>query len=169
MASGDHGLSIEHTNLGYIKTLKEKYKVPVGFIDHTPLMWMPTIAVASGANVITKHLAISRSLKGPDWKVCLEPDEMKDAVKWIKQTKISINNNQKEIAPGEKIDKSLMRRSVVSKKFISKNKKIKQSDICFKRPGIGIPSNKSSLVIGKVSSVDIEKDELIFSENLIDN
>ena len=38
------------------------------------------VAVSAGTCVITKHLALSRSEKGPDWHVCLEPEEMREAV-----------------------------------------------------------------------------------------
>jgi sialic acid synthase SpsE len=166
MGSGDHGLSVEHTNLGYINTLKNKYKTPVGFIDHTSEVWMPSCAVTAGADIITKHLAISRELKGPDWHVCLEPDEMKKAVEWVRSIKRSISCVEKRIAPGEDIDKSMMRRSIVSARPIKKGSIINREDICFKRPGSGIPANRERDVLGKCLSTDIEIDQIIKLEYL---
>lgn len=161
MASGGQGVSLEDTNLGYIKTLKEQYNVPVGFIDHSSLIWMPACAVAAGADLITKHLALSRNDKGPDWQVCLEPDEMKQAVEWVKKAKKSISNTNKTLAPGENMDKSVMRRSIVAARQISKGRKIEREDIVFKRPGTGIPPDQYLDLLGKTAIRSIQPDELM--------
>jgi len=161
MASGEGGVDVEHTNLGYISTLREKYDVPIGFIDHSPLIWMPAAAVAASANIVSKHLAISISDKGPDWQVCLELEEMKQAINWARKMRISINNKEKKLAPGENLDRSKMRRSIVAAKIIKKNKIIQRDDIVFKRPGTGIEPNKFNKIIGKVSLRTILKDEQI--------
>lgn len=48
MASGEHGVKPMHSSLGYIETLKNKYNGIAGYIDHSPLTWMPSCAVAAG-------------------------------------------------------------------------------------------------------------------------
>lgn len=166
MASGDEGVDVEHTNLGYISTLRKKYDVPIGFIDHTPNIWMPAAAVAAGAKIVSKHLALSRSEKGPDWHICLEPEEMKQSISLARKMSISINNKQKELAPGEQIDKSIMRRSIVAARRIEKHSMICRNDIVFKRPGTGILPNKYNEVLGKISLKTYEKDEQIQPKDL---
>lgn len=168
MASGEQGVSLEHTNLGYLNTLKKRYHVPVGFIDHTPLTWMPSCAVAAGADIITKHLTISREEKGPDWQVCLEPGEMTQAIGWARKAKTSISNKQKTLAPGENQDKSKMRRSIVSSRLIAKGNEIKREDLVFKRPGTGISPDQYLTVIGKRTNRDIYPDEIILLSDLIE-
>jgi len=166
MASGGSGVSPEHTNIGFIKTLKQRYNVPVGFIDHTSNIWMPACAVAAGADIISKHLALSRADEGPDWQVCLEPDEMKQSVKLVREIKKSINNVEKTLAPGEDIDRSIMRRSIVAAQRIEKGKTIQKENIFFKRPGTGIPPDKFETILGKMSKRDILEDEEIRFEDL---
>lgn len=166
MASGGHGVSLEHTNLGYIKTLKEKYKVPVGFIDHSPLIWMPACAVAAGADIITKHMALSRDLKGPDWEVCLEPGEMEQSIELVKKAKESMSNIHKTLAPGENMDKSVMRRSIVAVRDIGKGSIIGKEDIAFKRPGTGIPPDQYLQIIGRTVNKNISEDILITYDDL---
>lgn len=161
MASGEGGVQPVHTSLGYIDTLKNKYNGFVGFIDHTPLLWMPSCAISAGANIITKHLCISRGEKGPDWQICLEPEEMKESIITARAIAKSTNNKQKILAPGEVIDKSIMRRSIVSNKDIKKNKVISSEDLDFKRPGTGISPSDYNHVIGKIALKDIEKDSII--------
>ncbi len=161
MASGKHGVNLEHTSLGYLAVLQEKYRVPAGFIDHTPFDWMPAVAVSAGADVITKHLALSRSEKGPDWHVCLELEEMKRAVALARAAKESINVKTKVLAPGEDFDRSVMRRSIVAAKTIPAGKVIERSDIGFKRPGNGFDPSQYNEILGHVSSREILEDEQI--------
>lgn len=166
MASGEEGVDIAHTNLGYISTLRKKYNVPVGFIDHTPNIWMPAAAIAAGAEIVSKHLAINRKDKGPDWQVCLEFEEMKQAIMLARKMCVSINNIEKKLAPGEHFDKSIMRRSIVAAKKIKEHATICRNDIVFKRPGTGISPNKYKDIIGKVSLKTFEKDEQIHFKDL---
>ena len=169
MASGEYGVSIEHTNLGYVETLRKRYNVPIGFIDHTPLIWMPSAAVSAGVDIISKHLALSRAEKGHDWHICLEPDEMKKAVSWARKMRISIKTNCKKLAPGEHLDKSKMRRSIVSARDLSKGKKLERKDFLFKRPGDGIDPINYEKIIGKKLNKNLEKDEQIKFEYLKEN
>ena len=140
---------------------KEKYGVPIGFIDHTPLLWLPASAVSAGADVVNKHLALSRGDKGPDWHVCLELDEMKKAVIWARKMRESIKTNFKKLAPGENMDKSRMRRSIVAARKLEVGKIITQEDILFKRPGIGICPSRFEEIIGKTALREIQPDEAI--------
>ena len=169
MASGEKGVNIEHTSLGYISTLKEKYQVPVGFIDHTPLKWMPACAVAAGADTVSKHLTWSRDEKGPDWHICLEPDEMKEAITWAYKMKQSIKTKNRQLAPGENLDRSIMRRSIVASRIIKSGKSIERDDICFKRPGNGIDPAQYNDIIGKVARRNILPDEQITTFDLEDD
>lgn len=169
MASGENGVNIEHTSLGYISTLKEKYQVPVGFIDHTPLKWMPACAVAAGADSISKHLTWSREERGPDWHICLEPNEMKEAITWAYKMNQSIKIKNKQLAPGENLDCSIMRRSIVASRAIKSGKSIERNDICFKRPGNGIDPAQYNDIIGKVARRDILPDEQITTFDLEDD
>jgi|APSaa5957512622_1039677.scaffolds.fasta_scaffold02778_5 sialic acid synthase SpsE len=161
MASGEHGVDLNHTNLGYINTLKKKYNVPVGFIDHSANIWSPAIAVAAGADIITKHLAISRATNGPDWHVCLEPKEMSETIRIVKEVDQSLAAVNKTLAPGENMDRSIMRRSIVANGKIEKGQVIRREDITFKRPGSGISPAEVDSIIGKKAILVIEEDQLI--------
>lgn len=169
MASGSNGVNIEDTSLGYISSLKKKYDLNVGFIDHTAFKWMPASAVAAGADAISKHLTYSRSEGGPDWWVCLEPDEMKEAIDWARKMNQSMNVKDKQLAPGENIDRSHMRRSIVAAKMMRSGEIIRRNDIAFKRPGNGLDPSSYECILGKVVKRDINKDEQISMENLEDN
>ena len=166
MASGGHGVDLEHTNLGYITTLKKRYNVPVGFIDHSSQIWSPAIAVAAGANMVTKHLTISRAEKGPDWQVCLEQTEMIESIRLVRAIDTSIATVEKTLAPGENIDRSKMRRSIVTTRKLNAGEVISSKDIAFKRPGTGISAKEFDRVIGQIVKNDIQEDQLILFEDI---
>lgn len=161
MASGEYGIEVQDTALGYLSVLKKKYNFLVGFIDHTPLSWMPACAVAAGADAVSKHLTWSRAVKGPDWQICLEPGEMKQAIQWVREVRQSMRTKEKFLAPGEEHDRSLMRRSVVAARSIPEGHKISRADICFKRPGDGFDPSCYEEIIAKIAVRPIMTDEKI--------
>jgi sialic acid synthase SpsE len=166
MASGKNGVSIEHTSFGFINTLKNKYNKIVGFTDHTPYEFTPSMAISAGADVISKHLCVSRDEKGPDWHICLEPEEMKNCISLFKKTEKSINEKNKVLAPGENLDKKKMRRSIVFSKNVEVGTKILKEHLSFKRPGDGIPPAEYSNIIGKVLNKSFKKDDQVSLKDL---
>jgi len=55
----------------------------------------------------------------------------------------------------------LVRKSIVASKIIKKNEKFNVSNITCKRPGFGIPPIFFKKFLGKVSTRDYKKDDLI--------
>src|SRR5438477_4680830 len=58
--------SPDEMNLRTIPELARRFNVPAGLSDHTMGIAAPVAAVALGACIIEKHLALLRSQKGPD-------------------------------------------------------------------------------------------------------
>ena len=159
MATGEGGVPAEATCLGAMAMLRERYRVPVGFIDHTCHLWMPAVAVAAGASVVTKHMALCREEHGPDWHICLEPEEMQRAVRMVRAVKTSIATSDKLIAPGEAPDRRMMRRSIVASEPIPAGQRIGRDQIGFKRPGIGIDPLFVDRVVGATTKRPFMPDE----------
>ena len=67
-----------------------------------------------------------------------------------------MGNKEKTFSEQEKKIRLMARKSIVSKVNIPKGTIIEESMIYFKRPGNGIPSLNTELVIGKKTKVDIE-------------
>jgi len=161
MASGEHGVSPEHTSLGYLKTLEQRLGAPVGFVDHTPHAWFPACAVAAGASIVTKHMAPNHDLRGPDWHICLDPVEMKDAIATARNVYKSIREQAKVLAPGEHMDRSEMRRSIVVANDLPEGHVLQAGDILYKRPGTGLPPDQEDAVLGSTLLKAVEKDEAL--------
>jgi sialic acid synthase SpsE len=76
---------IQDLNFGRMTKLRELFKIPIGFSDHTLGIWASLEAVRLGASVIEKHFTVSRNLEGCDQIASLEPHELKLLVKSIRQ------------------------------------------------------------------------------------
>jgi len=84
-------------HLNCIQTLQKRFKVPVGYSDHSahPL-YAPLLAVALGASVIEKHFTLSRHLPGPDHAFAIECSELKEMVEAIKEGKKCLGLQKKK-------------------------------------------------------------------------
>ena len=76
--------------------LKKRYKVKVGYSDHTQGIEVPIAAVALGAEVIEKHFTLDKSMEGPDHAASLDYKELKEMVKAIRNVEKSLGSNEKK-------------------------------------------------------------------------
>lgn len=151
----------EDVNLNAMNTIKNTFKVKVGYSDHTQGIEIPIAAVALGAEVIEKHFTLDKNMKGPDHKASLEPYELKEMVKCIRNIEKSFGNGIKEPSESEYKNINIVRKSIVANCFIKKGSILNEKNLSVKRPGNGISPMKWDEVIGKVANKDYEKDELI--------
>jgi len=152
---------ISQVNLRMMDTLKETFHLPVGLSDHSLGTTVPVAAVARGACVIEKHYTLSRKLKGPDHPFAIEPDELKQMVKAIRDVEASLGSPVKQMIPEEAEMARLGRRSIIAKVDIPKGTKISADMLIIKRPGYGIRPKFLDEVIGRVAKQHIEKDDII--------
>lgn len=151
----------EDLNLRAMDTMRQAFKVPVGFSDHTLGIISAIAAVARGACIIEKHFTIDRKLKGPDHSFALEPDEFKEMVRAIRDTEKSLGSAAKKRSPSEEELYLIGRRSLVAGCNISKGTKITREMIEVKRPGYGIQVKEMDKLIGKIAKADIEEDDIL--------
>ena len=152
---------LEEINLKVIDTLKKKFKLNVGFSDHSLGIIASVAAVAVGAKVIEKHITLDKKLNGPDHKASLDPDEFKLMVDNIKIVEKALGNGIKKVTLSEKKNINIVRKSIVAAKFIKKNDKFSIKNITCKRPGTGISPIFFKKLLGKKSVKNFNKDDLI--------
>ena len=143
------GVPESETSLRTIRFFHERYGCPIGFIDHTSNPFMPALAVASGACMVTKHFTYDRKLQGPDWHICLEPEELKETIRMVRLTDTTRGEPTKILARGEASDQREMRRSIVATQYLSAGTILNRHHICFKRPGTGLAPTETHLILGK--------------------
>lgn len=151
----------EELNLRAMQTMRQAFQLPVGFSDHILGITSDIAAIALGACVIEKHFTISRKLKGPDHSFALEPNELKDMVKAIRDTEKGLGSPIKRHTPAEQDMYRLGRRSLIAACNIPRGTIITRQMIDVKRPGYGIHPKMMNVVIGRVAKVAIEKDDIL--------
>ena len=145
-------------NLKAMLTIKEKLGVSIGYSDHTLGLEVPIAAVALGAKIIEKHFTIDRSLKGPDHKASLEPNELKEMVIAIRNIEMAISGNGlKEASLSEKKNIYIARKSIHLSKDLTTGSIISEQDIISLRPGDGICTMNWEEIIGKQVNKDLKK------------
>lgn len=159
--TSEYPAPIEETNLRSILTMQKVFSCPVGFSDHTAGLVTSPLAVAIGACVIEKHFTLDRSMPGPDHRASLEPDELADLVRNVRQVEAALGDGIKRPMPSELKNKSRMQKSLVAIYPIRAGEIIKPESLTCKRPGIGLSPLWFDRVVGKQAAVDIPQDGIL--------
>jgi pseudaminic acid synthase len=146
----------EQMNLATIPDITKKFKVIPGLSDHTLGIAVPVTSIALGACVIEKHVTLSRTDGGPDAEFSLEPDELKQMVKSVREAQLALGK------PFYKLDKResqniIFRKSLFVVKNIKKGEKFTEKNIRSIRPGYGLAPKYYDKVIGKTAVKNIER------------
>ena len=151
----------EEINLRVINSLKKKFKLRVGFSDHSLGFIASIVAAAVGAKVIEKHITLDKKLDGPDHKSSLNPREFKLMIDDIRMVEKILGSEIKDITFSERKNINIVRKSIVASRFIKKNEKFSIENITCKRPGTGISPIFFKKLLGKKSVKNFNADDLI--------
>lgn len=157
----DYPTPMPDVNLRAMCSIREAFKVAVGYSDHTPGIEVPIAAVALGATVIEKHLTLDRNLPGPDHKASLEPDEFTAMVRAIRNIEQALGDGIKRPSPSEAKNKPIARKSLVAAKPIRAGEPFTPETVTAKRPGAGLSPMRWDEVMGRIARRDFAADELI--------
>lgn len=151
----------EDVNLRAMQTLAKEFDVPIGYSDHTLGIEVPIAAVAMGASVIEKHFTLDRNMEGPDHKASIEPSELCEMVRTIRNVEKALGDGIKRITESERRNLIIARKSIVAAKRIKKGEILSEENLTVKRPGNGISPMKWNDVLGTRANKDFEEDDLI--------
>ena len=152
---------INDLNLRTLNTFKKKFNCNIGLSDHSLSTIVPAAAVAMGATIIEKHFTLSRKMVGPDHKSSLEPKELKQMIKSIREIEISLGSSKKTITKSEAENRKIIRKSLVAQKYIPKGQKFTNKNIVSKRPAEGISPMNFKKILGKKAKKNFKPDEII--------
>ncbi len=156
--------------LNNIELIRQRYKCPVGFSDHSGSIFSGLAAAALGVDIIEVHTVFSKKCFGPDVSSSVTIEELSQLVSGVKFIREAINN------PVEKDDmsnslsnvKALFSRSIFINKKLSTGHILTADDFSFRKPGFGIPQKRSKEFIGKIITKEYIKGELL-DEKYIDD
>lgn len=148
-------------NLRAMQSIQERFKIDVGYSDHTLGIEVPIAAVALGAKVIEKHFTIDRTLPGPDHKASLEPIELDSMIRGIRNVEEALGNGIKRLMPSEISNVGVARKSIVASQLIKSGSIFTEKNLTTKRPGTGVSPMKIAEFLGKTADRDYVPDEFI--------
>lgn len=157
----------EDVNLRAMNSLAKEFNLNVGYSDHTDGILVPVAAVAMGATVIEKHFTLDREMDGPDHKASLEPNELSEMVRQIRQIEVCLGTGEKKPSDNELPVRDLVRRSITLASDIPANKPLREEDIILLRPGTGIPPKELEKVLGRCLKVSGREGTQINWQDLI--
>ena len=159
--STEYPAPVEDVNLKAMITIRDAFKVQIGYSDHTIGTEIAVAAVALGAAVIEKHFTLNKHMPGPDHHASLEPDELAAMIKAIRNVEIALGSGIKRPSPSELKNRVAARKSIVASRNIKKGEILTEETITAKRPGTGISPMEWNRVLGNAALKDFEADALI--------
>jgi pseudaminic acid synthase len=146
---------ISDFNFNNIKILKERYNCKVGFSDHSTDNKVVAAAIAAGAEVVEKHIALEGQKKGFDLAFSLKGKEIKNYVQVIKAASLMLGKEYFFRNKSEN-DSLQFRRSIYAVSDIKKGEKFTKKNIRVIRPGFGIQPIYFEKLINKKSPSNIK-------------
>ena len=164
--TGNYPTEIKNSNLRVMESFKNEFKCIIGYSDHTPDTINAIAATAMGAKIYEKHFTVDKSLPGPDHRMSLDFEELKNTINLVRQTELVLGSPEKKVLECEKENRGKLRKSIISTCFISKNTTITKDMISIKRPGYGMAPVFIDSIIGKITRNDIDKNTPIMEDQL---
>jgi len=91
----------EDANLKMIETLRERYKVNIGYSGHETGRIVSLAAAALGAASIERHITLDKTMYGSDQPASLEVEDLQRLVKDIRVIEKALGNGQKILTEAE--------------------------------------------------------------------
>jgi len=163
----DYPTPFEDVNLRAMLSLREAFDVRVGYSDHSLGIEVPIAAVSLGAEIIEKHFTLDKSMEGPDHVASLDPTELKQMIKAIRNTEVALGSAEKKPTPSESKNIIIARRSIHLVTSLPEGHIISEQDVIMKRPGDGISPTMVDSVIGKKLKTNLPADHKLDWSDLI--
>ncbi|HEY8892342.1 MAG TPA: N-acetylneuraminate synthase [Clostridium sp.] len=159
--TSNYPAKLQNVNLKAMNTIKNAFQIVSGYSDHTEGISVTIASAAMGANIIEKHFTLDKSMEGPDHKASLNPVELKEMVKAIRDVEMALGTGIKRYNPSEVNTMKAARKSIVASRDIKTGETINLADLDYKRPGTGLSPKLYRDIVGKKINRDIKMDEQI--------
>lgn len=148
-------------NLRVMATLRDRYRVPIGFSDHTQGIHVASAAVSLGAEILEKHFTLDRSLPGPDHAASLNPDELRQMMINIREVESALGDGVKRPTASESENLGIGRRSLHWAREVEVGEAAIAADFVALRPGTGIPPGRCDELAGRKLARAVKRGDMI--------
>ena len=148
--TSNYPTKMSDVNLRAMQTLADATGMPIGYSDHTQGISVCSAAVALGARVLEKHFTLDRSMEGPDHKASLEPGELTELVKQVRDIEQALGSAKKTPTDSEMEMRVLARRSVAATVNLSPGDVLTEVHLSILRPATGIEPQYYDELLGRI-------------------
>ncbi len=161
---------VESLNVRVLESYRRRYRCPAGLSDHSrdPLTG-PLTAAALGADLLEKHYTLDNDLPGPDHRFAVEPDELAELVRRVREVERARGDGVKRVHPTEIELRKFARRSLFAVADIAPGERFTRANVAVLRNGKmppGLPPADLERVLGHVCARRLSAGRPIDSRSL---
>ena len=157
----------ERVGLNVIAEMRDRYRIPVGFSDHTTGFAAAVAAAAFGAEVIEKHFTFSRLMYGSDAKYGMEPGDFLVFCDVVREARAMAEHPvDKDDLSAYAETKRVFEKSIVTACDIPAATILNRGHLAFKKPGDGIPAARHKNIVGRRVRRDLPANHKLREEDL---
>jgi len=165
--TSNYPADFSNINLKAIADLQAAFDVDIGYSDHSIGYEVSIAAVALGATVIEKHFTLDKNLPGPDHAASLDPTELKEMVRQIRNIELALSGSGKKEPQASELDvKKVVRKGPYLARKLAKGEILTEHDLHFKRPVNTISADKVDILIGKPVVKDLPYGHCLTAEDV---
>ena len=146
-------------NLNNITTLKNTFKLPVGFSDHSSNKLAVITAMGLGCRVIERHITLSKKMKGPDHFASDDPEQFKKYVQLIRNNEKILGDFEKKKQKEEVEMLKTSRKGIYYLNDLKKGKKVTSKNLFLRRPWGGLSLFDVKKILKHRLLKDVKKNE----------
>ena len=146
-------------NLNNITTLKNTFKLPIGFSDHSDNKLAAITAMGLGCRVIERHITLSKKMIGPDHLASDNPKQFKKYVDLIRNNEQILGNFEKKKQKEEIEMFKISRKGIYYLKDLKKGKKVSSKNLFLRRPWGGLSLFDIKKILERRLLKDVKKNE----------
>lgn len=156
---------VNESNLRVIPTLSQEFGCRIGMSDHSLGSHVSVAALALGASVFEKHFTLDRSLPGPDHAASLTPSELREYVRILRDSEVSLGDGIKRPQQSELANRDVVRRSLVALKKIRLGEEFSAANVGARRPAGGLSPSRWWSLLGTAANRNYEVGDFIEVDN----
>ncbi len=157
-------------NLGKMRALKDMFKLPIGYADHTDPVdidneLVSVLGVAQGFNVLEKHFTHMPDEKRIDSQAAVSLAQLKNIRRVMNKAFLSFGRNALDMSAAEQKygNTGPMKKAIVAREDTPSGKVLELTDIAFKRTNESSYLSQSDLglLIGNKLKEAVKKDQIL--------
>ena len=136
-------------NLRSIPYLRDRYRIEVGYSDHTIGIDTCLAAASLGATIIEKHFTLDKTTPGVrDHQLSADPADLRQLIAAIRRIEAALGSPGKAVAAAEQGNVKAMRRSLYAAVDLDVGTQLTATNVRLLVPSEGIPASKYFSVLG---------------------